>query len=145
MLILFMVSKEKCGKLIRTGRKSKGLTMKQLAAKIGTSQQQIQNYENGDNYPSVETLDKLIKILGLPSHRFFDDKETVDIIDKLGKKFGKYNNILSVIEKDREFESFAIYYSKNKEKLKDIKFIALLKKLAKLSPAERKRVFKFMA
>src|SRR5258706_6773147 len=140
-----MISKEKAGKLIKAARISKGYTQKQLAAKIGTTQRQIVYYEIGENYPSTETLDKLIRVLGLPSHRFFDDRETVDLLDKLGKKFAKYNNILNAIEKDSEFESFAIYYSKNKEKLKDIKFIALLKKLAKLSPAERKRVFKFMA
>ena len=140
-----MITKEKMGKLLKSARQGKALTQIRLARKTRVTRQQIFNYENGENYPSLEKLDGLINVLGIPSYKFFDDKDTVDIIDKVGKKFAKYNKILDIIEKDRELEDFLYYCAKNKEKLKGLKFTNILKKLAELTPAERKRILKFIS
>ncbi len=51
-------------KLIKQGRKAKGLSQKALSARIGITNVQLSRIENGDSLPSVSTLTKLAPILG---------------------------------------------------------------------------------
>lgn len=50
--------------LIRTSRKDSGLSQGELAARAGTSQPAISRYEAGASSPSVETLDRLLAVMG---------------------------------------------------------------------------------
>jgi predicted nucleotidyltransferase/DNA-binding XRE family transcriptional regulator len=51
--------------LIRTTRESAGLSQGALAARAGTSQPAVSRYESGASSPSVETLDRLLAVMGV--------------------------------------------------------------------------------
>jgi predicted nucleotidyltransferase/DNA-binding XRE family transcriptional regulator len=50
--------------LIRTTRERAGLSQGLLAARAGTSQPAVSRYESGTSSPSVETLDRLLAVMG---------------------------------------------------------------------------------
>jgi predicted nucleotidyltransferase/DNA-binding XRE family transcriptional regulator len=50
--------------LIRMTRESAGLSQGALAARAGTSQPAVSRYESGASSPSVETLDRLLAVMG---------------------------------------------------------------------------------
>lgn len=52
------------GELIRDARRDAGLTQQQLALRAGTSQAAISRLERGGPSPSVETLDRLLRVMG---------------------------------------------------------------------------------
>ena len=47
------------GENLKYLRKSKGLTQERLAEILGISHRQLSRIEAGDNFPSVETLEKI--------------------------------------------------------------------------------------
>lgn len=51
--------------LIRATRESAGLSQGALAARAGTSQPAVSRYESGASSPSVETLDRLLAVMGV--------------------------------------------------------------------------------
>lgn len=54
------------GELIRSYRKRKGLTMKELGNKVGVSEQAISQYERSIRTPNVAILRKICSFLNLP-------------------------------------------------------------------------------
>lgn len=58
------------GKLIRSYRKKKGLTMKELGYKVGVSEQAISQYERSLRTPNTVTLQKICRHLSLPIEKF---------------------------------------------------------------------------
>ncbi len=50
---------------LRWARQDAGLSQAQLAKRVGVSQQQIAKLENPDENPTLRTLDKVVKALGL--------------------------------------------------------------------------------
>ena len=63
--------------LIRTMRTRAGLSVRELAKKIGVVNQSIYNWENGDRIPSAEKLLAVAEacdheLLFRPKHRFYD-------------------------------------------------------------------------
>lgn len=61
-----MVLKLNNGDIIRTYRKRKKLTMKELGQKVGVSEQAISQYERSIRTPNVITLQKICMVLNLP-------------------------------------------------------------------------------
>lgn len=53
------------GKSIKRIRKEKGYSQKQLAEKLGTTPQNLAQYENGKRTPKIETLNKIATALGV--------------------------------------------------------------------------------
>jgi DNA-binding XRE family transcriptional regulator len=51
---------------LKQARRKKGLTLRDLAAKVGVSRQALSSYERGDYPPSEEIWKKLKEILNLP-------------------------------------------------------------------------------
>lgn len=83
---------------IKQLRLEKGITVKDLAEKIGISQSMLSNYENGNSTPrNNETWKKLADffevdvayLMGLSLTRTFSDRDTfekyIDTLDKQGK------------------------------------------------------------
>ena len=58
------------GNLIRSYRKKKGLTMKELGYKVGVSEQAISQYERSLRTPNTVTLQKICRHLNLPIEKF---------------------------------------------------------------------------
>lgn len=50
--------------VIRRARKDAGFTQAGLAARAGTSQPAVSRYESGASSPSVDTLDRLLAVMG---------------------------------------------------------------------------------
>ena len=75
----------KIGQNIKKYRKKKGLTQKQLAEKIGTTDSAITRYESNSREPSIETITKIAEALGIPVSKLIED----DILT-LGQNIKKY-------------------------------------------------------
>ena len=59
-----LITKELLGKRLRELRKRKGLKQETLAELVGfETSNSISNIENGYNYPSIQNLEKILKIL----------------------------------------------------------------------------------
>jgi len=59
-----MNNKQLLGKRLRELRKRKGLSQERLAELVGfESSNSISNVENGYNYPSIQNLEKILKVL----------------------------------------------------------------------------------
>lgn len=52
------------GELIRTARKRHGLSQARLALRAGTTQSAISRLERGERSPSIETLERLLLVMG---------------------------------------------------------------------------------
>ena len=56
------------GDIIKNARKSKNLTQKELATKLGVSPQMISLYESNARNPKPSTLKKILKTIGLSNN-----------------------------------------------------------------------------
>lgn len=59
---------------LREERLKRGYTQESLGKEVGLVRQAISNIENGINHPSVDTAQKLAKVLGFDWTRFFPSK-----------------------------------------------------------------------
>lgn len=61
------------GKLVRQARRRVGMTLDDLAKKLGLSYQQVHKYENGTNRISAGTLAAIANILAVPVDHLFPE------------------------------------------------------------------------
>lgn len=73
------------GNRIKTLRKQKGLTQKQLGEKCGIVDVNIRKYESGTQKPKIETLQKIAYALGVSTHEL-----QYGALDTTGKKIQYY-------------------------------------------------------
>jgi transcriptional regulator with XRE-family HTH domain len=59
---------------LRAKRKELGLSREELAEKIGVSFNSIRFYEEGNRRPTIQTLEKLAKVLGVKIDDLFNGK-----------------------------------------------------------------------
>jgi len=64
---------KKLGKKIKLARVEHDLTQDQLATAIEAKQKSISHYERGKSLPTLETLEKLSKVLNKPYAYFLDE------------------------------------------------------------------------
>lgn len=64
---------KKLGKKIKLARIEHDMTQSQLASAIGSMQKSISKYETGMSLPSLETLEKIARVLKKPFGYFLDD------------------------------------------------------------------------
>lgn len=62
------------GQKIRAARKTKGMTQKELASKIGAKHNSISNWENDQNSPDPNTIQNLCWALDVQPNYFFEDQ-----------------------------------------------------------------------
>ena len=63
--IQIMVAKLEVGNLLISQREDRGLTQKQLADKLGVKQQLISKIESGSNNITLDTLIRVLTVLGV--------------------------------------------------------------------------------
>lgn len=63
---------KKLGKKIKLARIEQDMNQEQLAEAIQTKQKSISRYETGIAIPSLETLEKLVRVLKKPFKYFLD-------------------------------------------------------------------------
>lgn len=66
------------GHKIKELRIMKSLTQKELGQRMGISQQQIAQYENGKLNPKIETLQKIADALEVPRNLLFEDLDSTE-------------------------------------------------------------------
>ena len=60
---------------LRNLRKEKGMTQKELSVKLGTTPQNLAQYENGKRNPKPKTLQKIADALDVPVNELKSDRE----------------------------------------------------------------------
>lgn len=60
------------GKKLKEIRKNRKYTQEQLAEKLDLSSRQLIRIENGQNFPSVDTLEKIIHVLNIKIKDLFN-------------------------------------------------------------------------
>lgn len=61
---------------VKSARKARGMTQKDLAAQLGIDQAHVSRIENGSKVASVELLARIAKLLGVPLSELIDDTVT---------------------------------------------------------------------
>lgn len=100
------------GHKLRYHRKSKKLTIKDLANKVGVHYTMISRYENGVNNPSVDVLKKLADALDVKQSELFGEELKIDGVDGASRE---------LIERA---ENLGLEWIALSEKMKDRKFTA---------------------
>jgi transcriptional regulator with XRE-family HTH domain len=76
--------------IVREARKAKGLTMQELAKKVGCSQGFLSRFENGDKSPTPHLLEKILQTLDLrPDVLFGEEVIPLGASDKVKKRAEK--------------------------------------------------------
>lgn len=70
-----MDMKTHIGVRVKTVRQMKGLTQEQLADAVGKAVETISNIERGAMLTSIDTLQRIAQVLGVPLAHFFEDTE----------------------------------------------------------------------
>lgn len=83
----------KIGNNIKLYRKQKGLTQKQLAEKIGSTDSAITRYESNSREPSIETITKIAEALGVPISKLLED-DTFNLTDSDTEKVDSYIDLI---------------------------------------------------
>lgn len=68
---------------IKQARKKAGLTQKKLADILGTSQQNLAQYENGKRKPKIETLKRIASALGVEVEDLADWRDIPEIANRI--------------------------------------------------------------
>ena len=76
-----MSLKKDLGKKIQSIRKKKKMTQEKLAEKINIDPKNVSKIENGNNYPSAETLQAIANALGVDVYELFVFKENISYDD----------------------------------------------------------------
>ncbi|PAC82350.1 hypothetical protein CHI05_07515 [Bacillus sp. 7788] len=99
-----MINTKFNGNRLREGRIYRGLTITDLADKLGVSKQMISKYENGKSSPSFESVLKLIDVLKFPKDYFYQEGINV----KTGNTY--FKSLLSTGKKEREMQNDRVKY-----------------------------------
>ncbi|MCV0026911.1 helix-turn-helix domain-containing protein [Bacillus sp. XT-2] len=99
-----MINTKFNGNRLREGRIYRGLTITDLADKLGVSKQMISKYENGKSSPPFESVLKLIDVLKFPKDYFY--QEGIDV--KTGNTY--FKSLLSTGKKEREMQNDRVKY-----------------------------------
>lgn len=106
-------NQEDFGKRLKAFRKSKNFTQKEIAFRIGVSEQAVSRWENGECLPDIYNLKLLGKILRTPVDTLLntenDDSETVTEVIKIG------GAEFEIIEKPETILAGKIIYAKDFE------------------------------
>jgi len=104
------------GKKIKQLRKNAGLKQADLAKLVGVSRPNISFWENAD-YPPLEAIDKICKVLGMELWRFFSEDPPENQLRDIPSRYADLINEISQLSKgeyDDLFEIISIYLRKNK-------------------------------
>lgn len=97
------------GLLVRQARRRIGMTLDDLAKKLGLSYQQVHKYENGTNRISAGTLAAIANILAVPVDHLFPDDVLLgsgsDEDTEVERMRGEVSRIVRTIEDPKKLEA----------------------------------------
>ena len=93
------------GENIQTIRKHKGMKQQELADKIGINMQSLSKIERGVNYPTFDTLEKIMDVLGVtPNELLLGEWKYIDHTEPY---------IMDIIKREQDFNVSLDYLSEN--------------------------------
>ncbi len=98
----------KVGERIRQLRESKSITIEEMAQLIGLDEQQIKNMEESEGLPTLASLIKIARILGVRVGTFLDDQEE---LGPVVSRNNQQNKSLSFSTKNTISHKHMDYYS----------------------------------
>lgn len=90
------------GENIKKIRKERGYSQKQLAEKLGTSPQNLAQYEKGKRMPKIETLDKIASALNVSIADIKEDitwnerKNTLEV-ERMNNEIAAIDGLISIL------------------------------------------------
>ncbi len=91
----------KTGELLKSLRKSKNMTQKEIADKIGVLPKTVSKWETGHGFPDVSTISSIAEILGVSSDTILSGELKTNTEDSGNMKRTKYyvcNNCGSIVQ-----------------------------------------------
>ena len=92
-----MSLKSQLGQKIQTLRKKRRLTQEQFAELIGIDPKNVSKIENGNNYPSSETLTSIAKALGVEIYELFVFRQELSLEDMKKEIINSLDNEKTVL------------------------------------------------
>jgi len=126
-----IISNIEIGEKIRFFRKQKGLTLMQLAEKVGVSFQQIQKYEKGYDRICVERLQQIAQAIGIPISYFFTNFNEVYYVQEKTSSYDLIPKELQEILPLTKEEIIAIKNLRSLNKKTKKNFLEILDSLSK--------------
>ena len=83
--------------ILLNARKSKGLILRKVAAKVDIDQSLISKFEKGERKPTVEQIEKLASFYKIPKHELLVDLISEKVYNQV-KDLDFANEILKVAE-----------------------------------------------
>ena len=96
------------GKKIKTIREAKGMTAKEVISAVGMGAPMYSRIENGVNEPSLSTLEKIAKALGIKLSDFFDDEDTLTDINSYDASLMEKVKLVEELNEDEKKTVFSI-------------------------------------
>lgn len=99
------------GERLKAARLYHGLTISEVAEKVGISKQAISQFEkrNGSSEPKLETLFKLCSVLGFPREYFFQETDGISVGDTYFRSLSTTTNRERSAQKERVKLLAAVY------------------------------------
>lgn len=90
------------GENIKIIRKKKGYSQRQLAEKLGTSPQNLAQYENGKRIPKIETLDKIasalnVSIADIKEDITWDERKNTLEVERMNNEVTAIDGLISIL------------------------------------------------
>ena len=90
------------GENIKRIRKEKGYSQKQLAEKLGTTPQNLAQYENGKRIPKIETLDKIasaldVFIADINEDITWNERKNTSEVKRINKEINAIEGIIAIL------------------------------------------------
>lgn len=111
------------GEKIKEVRKRQGLTQRELAEKMGTTQQNLAQYESGKRYPKLVTIEKIASALKVPLNTLLDGnwqpytKEITDSLDTVTEAIEQVTTLGDDMMQDKIIENFNKVSPEGKQKI----------------------------
>ncbi|OWP82906.1 MULTISPECIES: helix-turn-helix domain-containing protein [Flavobacterium] len=108
------------GKKIKSIREAKGMTAKEVISAVDMGASMYSRIENGVNEPSLSTLEKIAKALGVALSDFFTDNDlTTDVNSYDGSLMEKVKMIEALSDEEKKTVFSIVDAFVGKKKLKD--------------------------
>jgi len=107
-------------KKIKTIREAKGMTAKEVISAVGMGAPMYSRIENGVNEPSLSTLEKIAKALGVKLSDFFENDDTLADINSYDASLMEKIKLVEQLNDDEKKIVFSLVDALvGKKKLKD--------------------------
>ncbi len=108
------------GKNIKRIREAKGMTAKEVISSVGMGAPMYSRIENGVNEPSLTTLEKIAKSLGVKLSDFFDTDDKLADVNSMDKSLmEKVKLVEDLSEEEKKIVFSLVDALVGKKKLKD--------------------------